>query len=59
VISLKMPVAEALTFVMSAGAVTPGADSDTTPTLLDKLESWLKPGADSTPEKTDATATSS
>lgn len=41
VIPLDMPVTEALTFIMSAGAVAPGDDIDR-PTLLDKLESWLK-----------------
>lgn len=43
VVPLSMPVADALTFVMSAGAVTPGEeDGGVRPTLLDKLESWLK-----------------
>jgi uncharacterized membrane protein len=41
-IPLDMPVSDALTFIMSAGAVAPGAPGDTTPTLLDKLESWLR-----------------
>lgn len=41
---LTMPVADALTFVMSAGAVSPGEEGGGTarPSLLDKLESWLK-----------------
>lgn len=57
VIPVKIPVAEALTFVMSAGAVTPGTQGDATPTLLDKLEAWLKHGEDNPlPEKSDATA---
>ena len=41
-VPLTIPVAEALTFVMSAGAVAPGEQGDTRPTLLDKLETWLK-----------------
>ena len=44
---LNMPVADALTFVMSGGAVSPGDQGDTSPTLLDKLESWLKQGEES------------
>jgi len=40
VLPLQMPVGDALTFVMSAGAVISGSDSSR-PTLLDKLESWL------------------
>jgi len=44
VVPLKMPVADALTFVMSAGAVEPGSEDDQRPTLLDKLEAWLKHG---------------
>jgi len=54
-IPLSMPVAEALTFVMSAGAVRPDRPGDDRPTLLDKLESWLKhdeepgPGEDDVP----------
>jgi len=47
VIPLKMPVADALTFIMSAGAVAPGEHGDMRPTLLDKLEAWLKHGDDS------------
>lgn len=54
---LSMPVADALTFVMSAGAVPPGEQGNAAPTLLDKLESWLKHSDDSTPEKTDAAPT--
>lgn len=57
VIPLRMPVTDALTFVMSAGAVAPGKEGDITPTLLDKLESWLKHGESTPPEKTDAAAT--
>ena len=38
---LDMPVANALTFVMSAGAATSSADTSR-PTLLDKLEAWLR-----------------
>lgn len=57
VIPLKIPVADAITFVMSAGAVGPGGQGDVRPTLLDKLETWLKHGDDSTSEKSDAAAT--
>ena len=46
---LTIPVQDALTYVMSAGAVAPGDSTDSTrPTLLDKLEEWLTHG-DSTP----------
>ena len=38
---LAMPVSEALTFVMSAGAVVPGKKGVAVPTLLDKLEAWV------------------
>jgi uncharacterized membrane protein len=42
---LHIPIADALTFVMSAGAVAPGENSNPgAPTLLDKLESWLGHG---------------
>lgn len=54
VMPLKIPVADALTFVMSGGAVSPGVQGDVRPTLLDKLEVWLKHGDDSTSEKSDA-----
>jgi len=50
VIPLSMPVADALTFIMSAGAVSPGEQGDTRPTLLDKLETWLKHGDESPPK---------
>jgi uncharacterized membrane protein len=40
---LDMPVTDALTFIMSAGAVaTSGDPNQVKPTLLDKLESWLR-----------------
>lgn len=39
---LKMPVADALTFIMSAGAVASESEGVNRPTLLDKLEAWLK-----------------
>lgn len=56
-IPLNIPVTDALTFIMSAGAVAPGAQGDTRPTLLDKLELWLKHGdASPPPENADATA---
>ncbi len=47
---LDISVSDALTFIMSAGAVAPGSDEDTRPTLLDKLESWLTHG-DAVPEE--------
>jgi uncharacterized membrane protein len=50
-VRLDMSVQEALTFVMSAGAVLPGVRGDTRPTLLDKLESWLRHSEDSPPEE--------
>lgn len=54
-IPLSMPVADALTFVMSAGAVRPDRPGDARPTLLDKLESWLKHDADPSPGDSNAT----
>jgi uncharacterized membrane protein len=41
-ITLNMQVSDALTFIMSGGAVAPGKECDTSPTLLDKLESWIR-----------------
>ncbi len=41
-IPLHMHVSDALTFIMSGGAVAPGKEGDTSPTLLDKLESWIR-----------------
>lgn len=42
---LTIPVQDALTYVMSAGAVSPGNTADSRrPTLLDKLEEWLTHG---------------
>lgn len=38
---LTIPVTDALTFVMSAGAVVPGKKGVPSPTLLDKLEAWV------------------
>ena len=56
---LNISVPDALTFIMSAGAVSPGSDEDTRPTLLDKLESWLTHGdnvpAETSDAETDAT----
>ncbi|MDP6490959.1 MAG: DUF502 domain-containing protein [Kiritimatiellia bacterium] len=40
--AIDMDVGEALTFVMSAGAVSPGEKGAPAPTLLDKLEAWLR-----------------
>lgn len=58
VVQLKLPVAEALTFIMSAGAVTPDADRGTpAPTLLDRLEAWLKHSDGEDTVKRDATGT--
>lgn len=39
---LDIPVADALTFIMSAGAVSPDEKGTAAPTLLDKLEAWLR-----------------
>ncbi|MDA0989185.1 MAG: DUF502 domain-containing protein [Verrucomicrobia bacterium] len=55
IVHLEIPVTDALTFIMSAGAVKPGQPNATAPTLLDKLESWLKQNDDSSPEETHAT----
>ena len=44
VLPLNVPVSDALTFIMSAGAVEPGTQGETAPTLLDKLEDWLRHG---------------
>lgn len=41
IVELGVPVHEALTFVMSAGAVHPDIPGTLRPTLLDKLEAWL------------------
>jgi uncharacterized membrane protein len=40
--AIDMDVGEALTFIMSAGAVSPGEKGAPVPTLLDKLEAWLR-----------------
>ena len=50
IIRLNIPVTDALTFIMSAGAVPPGEQGDTAPTLLDKLEAWLKQSDESQAE---------
>ncbi len=52
VISLDIPVTDALTFIMSAGAVAPGDERTNRLTLLDKLEAWLKHGDASPTQKT-------
>ncbi len=55
---LAIPVQDALTYVMSAGAVAPGESTDhQRPTLLDKLEEWLTHGDGTSGEKTDAETT--
>lgn len=41
-IPLSMPVSDALRFIMSGGAVAPGEEGDSSPTLLDKLEAWVR-----------------
>jgi uncharacterized membrane protein len=41
VTTLDMEVTDALTYVMSGGAVRPDSPGDTRPSLLDKLESWI------------------
>lgn len=58
IIRLKLPVADALTFIMSAGAVIPGQNGIDAPTLLDKLESWLKHETTPGTEDSDAQTTS-
>ena len=55
VIPLDMPVADALTFIMSAGAVSPGESRASAPSLIDKLESWLKHDKEATAGATDVT----
>ncbi|MFC1498962.1 DUF502 domain-containing protein [Verrucomicrobiota bacterium] len=57
VIPLNIPVTDALTFIMSAGAVAPGEEGDDHPTLLDKLETWFKHGDNIKTEKLDASET--
>lgn len=53
---LSIPVQDALTYVMSAGAVSPGDSGDThRPTLLDKLEEWLTHGEGTSTEQADGT----
>ena len=47
VVPLNIPVTDALTFVMSAGAVAPGEQGQAHPLLLDRLEAWLKHDAES------------
>ena len=42
VIPLAIPVSDALTFIMSGGAVAPGEESDGGFALLDRLETWLQ-----------------
>lgn len=42
VVHLNIPVTDALTFVMSGGAVRPGQPDAAQPQLLDKIEAWLK-----------------
>jgi len=52
---LNIPVQDALTYVMSAGAVQPGESGDNRrPSLLDKLEEWLTHGDNAAPEQADA-----
>ena len=57
VIPLDIPVTDALTFIMSAGAVAPGEEGVVQPTLLDKLESWLTHSESTPTEQKDASAT--
>ena len=57
VVPLTMAVTDALTFIMSAGAVSPGEEEESSPTLLDKLELWLKRGDKPTLKRTHATST--
>lgn len=51
-ITIDMDVGEALTFVMSGGAVSPGEKGATAPTLLDKLEAWLRQSDEPQEDKT-------
>ena len=51
---LDIPVSDALTFIMSAGAVAPGEEGPHSPTLLDKLEEWLRHGEEHNREVQDA-----
>lgn len=60
IIPLDIPVTDALTFIMSAGAVSTNDDpSHAAPTLLDKMESWLRHdnSTEQDTETNDATAT--
>ena len=58
VTTLDIPVQDALTYVMSAGAVEPGNTADhNRPTLLDKLEDWLTHGESTSTEQADASKT--
>ena len=41
VTTVNMPIADAIAFIISSGAVGPGTKSPTSPSLLDKLENWL------------------
>ena len=50
-IPVNLPVSDGLTFIMSAGAVAPGEDGVPAPTLLDKLEAWLRQGDDAERER--------
>ena len=47
---LDVPVGDALTFIMSAGAVSTEKEGANAPSLLDKLEAWLRHDASHKPE---------
>jgi len=49
--AIDMDVGEALTFIMSAGAVSPGEKGSAAPTLLDKLEAWLRQSDEPPPQR--------
>jgi uncharacterized membrane protein len=51
---LNLPVSDALSFVMSAGAFSSGENGAPGPTLLDKLEAWLRQGDEPPPGETAA-----
>jgi uncharacterized membrane protein len=58
IIPLDIPVTDALTFIMSAGAVAPGEEeAPGKATLLDRLEEWLRHSGEPPSEPANATET--
>lgn len=58
VIPLNIPITDALTFIMSAGAVAPGeTDALPSPSLLDRLEMWLKHNGEQSAESSNGAST--